>query len=373
MFSYYMPTRINFGKDCLTSLVEAVKHHRVKNILIFTGGKSAKISGALKAVKDELADYNLIIFEGIKSNPPVESLKEGIEVCRRKNTDLIIAVGGGSVIDYGKAVSALSKEKGQLHGFFYRERKLKGNKVKFIAVPTTFGTSSEVTPYAVMTDEAKRIKITLVHESMFPDYAFTDPKFTLSMPKSLIATSCADLFSHAVEAYWNVNATELTNNFAVLAIGLFLKYYKQTFQIPKNLRVRERISLASIYAGLAFSNTGTTACHSISYPMTTIFKIPHGIACALTLSEMLKFNFKTNKSKILGLCGLMNCNNVSEAKNRISLILNDLNIKTRLRDYGLVEDDLKLILDKGFALEKMINNPRKVTKQDLKKILQKVY
>lgn len=373
MFSYYMPTRINFGKGCLDRLNQFSQYYSAKKVLVFTGNESAKISGALEKAKNRLSDYNTVIFEGIQPNPSIKSLEAGIKLCRKEKIDLIVAVGGGSVIDYGKAISTLSKVSGELPDFFYRKSKLNGDKVRLIAVPTTFGTASEITPYAVMTDEQKRTKTILDDERVFPNFAFIDPGFTLTMPKPLVAASCADLLAHALEAYWSVSATELTDCFAVEAIKLFLKYYKQTYQDPGNPEFREKISLASLYAGLAFSNTKTTACHSVSYPMTAIFKIPHGVACALTLGEILAFNFPNNKDKSSGLCKILDSESIEGAKNKINLILDGLNIKRHLQDYGLSRDDIGIIIDKGFIPEKMVNNPRSVTKEDLKEILDRIY
>jgi alcohol dehydrogenase class IV len=193
------------------------------------------------------------------------------------------------------------------------------------------------------------------------------------MQEELVAASCADLLSHAVEAYWNVNATELTDIFALQAIKTFMGSYRRTFESPADPAARGRIVLAGIYAGLAFSNTRTTACHSISYPMTAVFGVPHGIACALTLGEMLEFNSAANREKILALCRIMDCSDAREAKRKIGSILNDLCVKTRLRDYGLDRSDLALILDRAFTPERMVNNPGKVTRQDLEKILERIY
>lgn len=370
---YLMPTNVNFGEDSIPKLAKLISCRRPKKVLIFTGAGSAKASGALDQVKNILSGRKVLIYSGIKPNPSIESLKDGIEVCRKEDPDFIISIGGGSVIDYGKAISVLSKEKAGLYDFFHNGKELGQEKVFFTAIPTTFGTSSEITPYAVMTDQKQQFKITLTGPSMFPEYAFIDPKFTISMARPLVATSCADLFSHVVEAYWNVNATGVSDDFSIKAIELFLKNYQQTYEKPQDISVRRKIGLASIYAGLAFSNTKTTACHSISYPMTVIFGIPHGIACILTLGEMLEFNSQTSRDKILELCKHMGCATVKQARDKISLILSSMDIKAQLRDYGLTKDDLRVIVDKGFTKDRMANNPRPIQKDDLKEILERVY
>jgi len=126
-----MPTKINFGRSCLSELIKVAKLGLKRKILIFTGAKSAKVSGALEQVKSILSRYQPIVFDGIESNPDIESLSAGIELCRKERIDLIVSVGGGSVMDYGKAVSVLSKERGKPQDFLYKRRKLKGDKIIF--------------------------------------------------------------------------------------------------------------------------------------------------------------------------------------------------------------------------------------------------
>jgi alcohol dehydrogenase len=342
--------------------------------MIFTGGRSAKVSGAYKRLKEVLPrGSNIIQFSGIQPDPAVESLGKGIKKCKKAKPDLIVAVGGGSVIDYAKAVSVLALEKGDYYDLFRGRRKLNGRKIPFIAVPTTFGTSSEITPFAVMVDKGGCNKVTLEDRCMFPDMAFTDPAFTLTMPLHVVAASCADLFSHAVEAYWNRNATDITDQFASRSIKLFFEHYKKTFKFPRNTAVREKISLASIYAGLAFSNTRTTACHAVSYPLTSIFGVPHGAACILTLGETLAFNAARDAKKISKLCDVMGCSGVPGARKKIASIMKALGIKGRLRSYGISRTDIKTIVDNGFTPVRMKNNPRKVTRKDLTDILERIY
>jgi alcohol dehydrogenase class IV len=357
----------------LSSLSHFLKNKGLDKAFICIGSKSAELSGALKEISKTLPSSKQVIFSGIEPNPTIESLKEGIRLCRRQKADLIVAVGGGSVIDYGKSISVLANAEDDIRDIFYKKKALTTKKVTFIAIPTTFGTSSEITPYAVMTDDKQLTKVTLQHKLVFPDAAFINPKFTLSMPKWLVAASCADLFSHAMEAYWSVRATEITDIFAIEAIKLFLQYYSDTFKRPHNLKARERISLASIYAGLAFSNTRTTACHAISYPLTTVFKIPHGIACILSLSKIFEFNSIFIKEKSKRLCGYMGCRGIKAVTNKISLILKSLNIKSRLRDYGLDKKDIKVIQEKAYDSDRLANNPRKINKEDLEKILEVIY
>ena len=374
MFSYKMPTEIFFGKDCLQHFSRLLASRPGARTLIITGKNSAKLSGALEEVRARMGWLDTATFQGVESNPTIESLKKGLDICRKERIDFIISIGGGSVIDYGKAVSILSCEKKDIRDFFYKKRKLKGCKISFAAVPTTFGSSSEITPYAVISCADIGGKITLSDDRMFPDYSFIDPMFSLSMPKNEISSSCADLLSHAVESYWSVNATVFTDCLAECAIKLFLMHYKKTFSSPRSFAVREQMSLSALYAGLAFSNTRTTACHSISYPMTTIFNIPHGVACILTLAEMLEFNSKDPfGNKIMKLSRIMGCDTVGEAKRKIETVLRELKIKARLRDYGLGKKDLQVIADKGFTPERVLNNPRRLKKKDMAEMLERIY
>lgn len=355
---YYMPTNINFGQGCLSNLKDILKLKQPGNIVVFTGKISAKRSGVLKKLLKYTNGYNVYVHDKVLPNPSKDSLKDGIKLCRLKKAEFIISVGGGSAIDYGKAVSVLCKEKG---------------KVEFVAIPTTFGTSSEITPYAVMTDERAGIKVTLSNDLMFPNHAFVDPAYSLSMPRELIAASLADLLSHALEAYWSRRASQLTDSFATSAIEIFLNNYHDTFRSPSDLEARSKMSLSSLFAGLAFSNTKTTACHAISYPMTVIYGIPHGIACALTLGEIFELNWRHSRSKMSSLCGILGCRNADESRAKIEKILTDVGISIRLRDYGISRKDIGIIVLKGFNPEKMRNNPAKVTKRRLGEMLKRIY
>jgi alcohol dehydrogenase len=224
-----------------------------------------------------------------------------------------------------------------------------------------------------MTDSKNGIKVTLADTVMFPSLACIDPSLTLSMPGAIVASSCCDLFSHAVEAYWNRNATPITDSMAREAISRFLAGYRGTYTDPGAPGPRAGMCMAGVFAGMAFSNTRTTASHSVSYPLTIMFGIPHGIACMLTLGEMLMFNAGECGGKVRELCGIMGCAGPEEAFRMIKAIMSDLGVKTRLRDHGLSREDLNAVLERGFTPERMGNNPREVSRKDLSGILERIF
>ncbi|MDD4957672.1 MAG: iron-containing alcohol dehydrogenase [Candidatus Omnitrophica bacterium] len=373
MFSYEMPSKIVFGKGSVNGLGAAADAFGADKVLVFSGGASAEVSGVLLEVERALVGRKIRVFRGIRPDPEVSSLNAGLKLCREFAPGMVVSAGGGSVIDYGKAVAAISSS-GEDAGDVFRKKRLdRPGTIPFVAIPTTFGTSSEITPYAVMTDKASGIKVTLADGSMFPARAYIDPLFTLTMPRPLVAASCCDLLSHAVEAYWNRNATPITDCLAIEAVKRFMSCYEDVCGTPPAPEAMERICVAGMFAGMAFSNTRTTASHSISYPLTVGFGIPHGVACMLTLGEMLLFNAKEESGKIRVLCDVMGCPGPEEAREMITMIMTGLGVKTRLSEYGITPGDIEYILDRGFTPERMLNNPVHVSRDDLRSILERIF
>jgi len=373
MFYYNMPTKVVFGSGGFDNIRNYINPFNPKGILLITGKRSMKKVGIIEKIFSLLKNYRIFLYDGVVPNPSMESLTEGIFLLKQKRINLVIGIGGGSVLDYAKAISVLVNNDGLVEDYFYKKRKLEREGIPTIAIPTSAGTSSEITPYAVMTDLRKKIKITLTDRFIYPKLAIIDPLLTLTMPPELIANSGIDALCHAIEAYWNINHAPLSDLFALKAIELISINLPKAYKQRSKLTFRENMCLGSVYAGMAFSNTGTTACHSISYPLTTIFDVPHGNACVLTLGELLQYNSKGNRDKILDICEAMGARNVVEGIKKVKYLMKSVKLKTRLKNCGIKRRDIKVIVEKAFTPERMRNNPRRLTKQTLTKILRKIY
>jgi alcohol dehydrogenase class IV len=224
-----------------------------------------------------------VLFKDVEPNPWTSTVDRGAEALRSSGCSFAIALGGGSVIDAAKAMCIVASQGGRIMDYLKGARTPAGLGYPLIAVPTTPGTSSEITPFSVISSEEDRNKLGLRHPSMYPTLALIDPALTVSLPPQQTASTGLDIMSHAFESYWSAKASPLTREHALSAIRLLSKHLEAACADGTSREAREGVSLASVHAGLGFSNTGTTICHAISYPITYDSNLPHGMACALSL------------------------------------------------------------------------------------------
>lgn len=340
--TYYLPTKIILGR-LEENIKTAIDSFGARKILLISS------AGLVDKILDCLSEYQVSIFDKVESNPSPETAEKAKEDC-----DLVIGLGGGSAMDVAKVVATdLNKP--------------------CIVIPTTAGTGSEVTPFAALYTSEKKISFT----GKYPDVALIDYKLTLTMPKELVASAGMDVLSQAIEAYWSIYSTPLTDIHAKKAIELVIRNLKASFDGQE--QAREAMSLAALEAGLAFGQTKTTAPHSVSYPLTIFYGIPHGLGCALTLPHFLVFNHKVSdgdcvdqrgaifvRQKIEQIAGFLGEKSAEAAAEKILSLMKSISMSTE------IEFDMEIILDNAFSLERMTNNPRRVTREDLKEILEKI-
>ena len=345
-----MPTKIVWGR-LEEEIKKAVDFFSVKNLLLITSGQAIKSAGITDKTINALVGYNIRIFDKVEANPSPQIVKKA-----KINCDLVIGLGGGSAMDVAKIVAHELKK-------------------PCIEIPTTAGTGSEVTPFAALYDKEKKKKMSLTPG--FADVALVDWKLSKSMPKELTASTGLDALSQAVEAYWNINSNPLSDLYAEKAITTIIANLKNSFNGSES--AIEAMSLASLKAGLAFSQTKTTAPHSVSYPLTIFYGVPHGLACALTLPHFLMYNYKVTEADCLDKRGpkfveqriekiskFLGAKNPLDASKMISKILKSLNMPQK------INFDLELVLKNSFSKERMGNNPREVTEEKLSEILKKI-
>jgi len=360
-----------FGFGNINNLKHILKKENSKNIFLVTGKKSFDSCGAKKVLEGLLKDYKVYRFNEFSSNPDIKDIREGYGLFKKSNYDTLISIGGGSVIDVAKAIKL----------FHYNNS---NEKIPLVAIPTTAGSGSEATYFIVYyKDKEKQSKGD--SEITLPDYAICDPQFTLSLPTKIAASTGMDALSQAIESYWCINSTKKSKKFAKESI-LLLKHNLEASVKTKSLKSKLNVMKATNLAGKAINITKTTACHSISYPITSHFNIPHGHAVGLTLGEMLIYNSEVNekdcldsrgvgyvKKTIQELVDLIGVKNVKEAKNRIKNLMNNIGLETRLSELSINKQGMELIVEKGFEPERVKNNPRLLKKQDLRCLLNKVY
>jgi phosphonate metabolism-associated iron-containing alcohol dehydrogenase len=261
---------------------------------------------------------------------------EAVETALRRGVDGILTVGGGSVMDLGKALALMSQTDRPLLDFAGVARGKVGRVTPHIAIPTTAGTGSEVTPWATIWDRGAGKKYSLHLRETWAEAALVDPALTLSLPAGPTLAAGLDALSHALESIWNVNANPVSDMHAVTAARAVLATLPALVGDLGNLELRRCMSLAALQAGLAFSNTKTALAHSISYDMTLRHGLPHGIACSFTLPLVLAraLGADAGRDAVLGRIfdGLL-----SDAPSRLTAFLEGLGVSTRFETYGVSE------------------------------------
>ena len=254
----------------------------------------------LENVLDEL-EIKYDIFYDVEPDPSLDTVNRGLEMMRKFNPDVIIAIGGGSPMDAAKIMWLMYEHPEiEFEGLAMRFMDIRkrvyelpplGEKAILVAIPTTSGTGSEVTPFAVVTDRQNNIKYPLADYALTPTMAIVDPELVLNMPKSLTAFGGIDALTHAVEAYVSVLASEYTNGLALKAVGLIFRYLPSAYNNgAKDPKAREKMHYAATIAGMAFANSFLGICHSIAHQLGAIFHIPHGLANALMISHIIRYN-----------------------------------------------------------------------------------
>lgn len=322
-----------------------------------------------------LKDHDIEVFDGVAPDPTTSSANKALEAVRHIRPDWVIALGGGSVLDTAKAAALLASHPGTIPEHLRREGEygVIHPGVPVIAVPTTAGTGSEVTPYASFTDQERMAKESLTHKYLYPRYALLDPQLTHSLSPKQTAISGMDALSQAVEAYWAKASTPVTDAFALQAISLILNNLETVVHQLDNTAARKVMMNGSTLAGLAISNAKTTAVHAASYPLTVYFGVPHGMACGFLLPGFIEYNEPgLDLEKLGALLSHAEVKCMDELAEVVRELRRRIGLPEKLGEMGITEQDIDTIVAGGFCPDRVGNNPRKITEAALRKLLKEV-
>tara|TARA_B100000767_G_scaffold273478_1_gene303701 strand:+ start:1878 stop:3002 length:1125 start_codon:yes stop_codon:yes gene_type:complete len=288
---FYNPVRLILGCGVRQKILEECAD---KHVLIFCTASAFNRHKQDDALTDLIAQPNIIFEHAFDSNPSLSDIVEISQKYNNSSIELIIGFGGGSAMDVAKiaCVSIPASRKGLKIDDLLSDAELfcNFNAIDCLQVPTTAGTGSEVTPFATVWDYENQQKKSLSNPVMFAKKAFIDPDFLCEIPLEISISTGLDALNQAFESIWNVNANEYTRSFSRRAIKLSLEALPLINEMPTNPKLREKLATASLFAGLAISQTRTSICHSISYPLTLKYGLPHGLACAFSMLEVYKYN-----------------------------------------------------------------------------------
>ncbi len=340
---YHNPVAIRFGAGGVNELPDALAGRRA---ILVTFPEAAEL-GLLARIRAILGDGLIAIEDRIDPNPDVATLAAMYERFWREHADCeaIVAIGGGSAIDTAKAlmVGTASGRFDELIALLSKGTAFRPHRVKpLIAVPTTAGTGSEVTPWATIWDRAAGKKHSLHLPETWPEAAIVDPRLMLTLPRAVTIQSGLDALSHALESIWNVNANPVSDTFAVAAAREVMAALPALADNLADESLRARMALAALKAGLAFSNTKTALAHSISYAMTLRFGLPHGIACSFTLPMVLERAIGVDLRRDAVLAEIFG--DLSDAPQRLAAFLQRLGVSTEFAAYGVGAADAQAMV-----------------------------
>ena len=371
-----------FGQGAIQEIVNEIKNRHFKKALVTSTPDLFEFKVATK-VTDLLdaAGIAYEVYDGIKPNPTIENVTAGVEACKASGADVIVAVGGGSPIDTSKAIATIIT-----NPEFADVRSLEGLAptknpcLPIIAVTTTSGTAAEVTINYVITDVEKNRKFVCVDPHDIPIVAIVDPDMSASMPTGLCAATGMDALVHAVEGYITKGAWELTDMLHLKAIEIIGRSLRSA--VAGDYAGREAMSLGQYIAGMGFSNVGLGIVHSMAHPLSAVYDIPHGKACAMLLTAVLKFNAPATGEKyreIARVMGVPNEDAMDEATYRqaaidvIQKLADDVGIPKSLSEAGVKREDIPFLAESAFNDACTPGNPRDASLEEIIGIYESIF
>lgn len=379
-FRFFVKSNVTFGRGAVEALPEMIKRYDMKNLMVVydSGVKAAGIAGkVLEQVEKSGAAYT--VFDGVIPNPTNEVVEEAAEIARKAGTDGFVAVGGGSSIDLAKAVNVLMTNPGTI-GEYGGMNRVKNACLPLIAIPTTAGTSSEITNVSALIDTEKVLKYVIIDNNIVPTDVIADPEFTKTVPAGVTAATGMDAITHAVESYISVEATPLTEYNSLQGLKILYENLPKAVSDGSDMDAREQMMLGCIITGFGFSNANLGLVHGIAHTLSAHFGLAHGMANATVLPYVMEYNAQSCPEKMIDLAGAIGIEltgNKEEDMYALSkellALIKKLNIRT-LSEQGIKREDFDMLADEVLREPVLSFNPRRnITKEDVVAILEKAY
>ena len=375
---FFVSSDVTFGKNAAKELPRILKEFKAKNVMVVydAGVKMAGIAEKVLA-EVEKADVKVTVFDGVIPNPTNEVVEEAAEIAQRENIDVFVAVGGGSSIDLTKAVNILMTNPGPI-GQYGGIGLVKEPVLPLIAIPTTAGTSSEITNVVALTDTKAVCKYVIIDNKIVADKVIADPEFTKTMPAGVTAATGMDAITHAVESYISNMSTALTEYHSIKALQIFHEYLPKAVANGSDMEAREKMMLGCLIAGFGFSNANLGLVHGIAHTLSAHFHLAHGVANATVLPYVMEYNADSCPEKMVNLAKAIDLpvsGDLAKDKYLLSKELlkmtKTVGIKT-LSELGGVEKDFEMIAEDVLKEPVLGFNPKQgVTKEDVISILKK--
>lgn len=373
-WEFNLPVRLEFGPG---------KRKEIKSFIDDIGGKTGVLvcskSFAANGLADEFVKMSggtlVAVFSDIRPNPTTDNVNACVRILRDTGADFAVALGGGSPMDCCKAACAIARGNDVIQSYHSGGKAINPDEaIPMIAVTTTSGTASEVTNISVLTDLRQNLKNPMNDPAMYPKIAVIDPELTLTVPKQITASTGLDVLSHAVESYWATLNQPICSACSIYSARLVFEWLEKAYNEPDNLQARTKMAEASIVAGVAFSHPRTTGSHACSFPLTNIYGVPHGEACAFTLDYFIKFNaeYANSDGRITALAKDCGFDSPYQMADEIMAMKKRMGMRTTLSEIGCTTDEQIRELTKKSMSMLMKRNPIELTEENIYQMYNKL-
>ncbi len=370
-FNFWMPVHVALDAGISKRAADYINGKQVVIIsdpFLYKNGVAGQIGDSLEA-----AGKNVVYFSDIEPNPSCECVDEAAKLAREHKADCIIGLGGGSSLDVSKIVSCLTTNEGSIYDYYSGgTRELTKRQTTLILIPTTAGTGSEVTNVGVFTNKKKHVKMPMVNGQFWADYALLDPELTYTLPPSVTASTGMDAFCHAIEAYWNKESQPICDALSLGALKMILANIETAYNHPDNLEARGKMILASLIAGISFSQTRTTGIHACSFPLTTEFGASHGTACSITLPAFIRVTSEGAAAKMQVLCEYLGYKDTDDLANGVEELMKRMKMPVRLHELGVKDSDIPHIAEVGLTAAIIQLTPATMNQETVEKLLRSI-
>jgi len=382
--SFQIPTVMKHGLGAINTLADEVRSLRVRRPLIVTDPGIVKAGLLERATRPlDAANVDYVIFDGVVPNPPVTLVDEGAALYQNEGCDGLIGLGGGSAMDTAKALGVVASNGGSIINYEWANpQPIKQRILPTICVPTTAGTGSEVTLWAVITDPERRIKFNVGGTSLIGAWvALLDPELTLDLPPAVTAGTGMDALAHAIECYTCAYAQPLPDSVALLTMEYVARYLRVAFAQGHNVEARSKMSQAAMLGGLAYGTESAGAAHAMSQSAGGVYpNIPHGPFTARLLGPVMEYNYKGEPEKFARIAqamgedirGLSLWQAAEKAVEAVIRLTEDVEIPT-LQELGLKEEEIPMLAEIAFRDPQTIGNPRDLSVRSYEKIYQRAF
>lgn len=365
MFSFNHPVQIHFGDGIFSELNDLLSDYSYKKYVLVVSNSQIEY-GVAELIKSQIGEFLMSTVTDIEPNPTIGNVERIIGELKYHDADAVIAVGGGSTMDAAKAAAASYLQ--EVDTVDLLEHKNFTNSLPVIAIPTTSGSGSEVTPFSIISNKSLGLKVPLTGPGLYPKAAIVDPELTLTCPAEATAVSGIDVFCHALDSLGSVKQNPLSDALSIRALQLAFDNVLTVYHEPGNKRARHNMSLASMMAGVAFSQTGTSGAHALSYYLTSRYDIPHGEACAFTMDDWYVINASANPG-LEDYAKLIGFESAPALAGRFNELKQELGLSVTFDDLDIPRDDIGIIAEEGLRPANMQNNIAQLSKDKIARFL----